>query len=338
MDNNVPPSWRLIALMDGFVTTQLIYVAAKLGLAEMLQRGPRTALQLADAVEVEPETLTRVLKGLAAVGVLDEDAGDRFALTDIGRALGPLQEMALVRAEVYYRAAAGLLDSLRHGDVAFDRVYGEPFFDHLANHPDLEDAFQGSMAGRSSQEAADVLAVYDFTGLRTVVDVGGGRGVLLAAILDAHPALEGVLLDRDSVVTGAPPLLRQSAVAERVRCVAGDFFHEVPAGADAYVLSRVLHDWSDVDARRILRTCRRALPRHGRLLIIDAILPDCAVDGPFAVGMDLHMLLLFGTRERTQAQVDSLLRSEGFTLRSITPTASPAGLSVIEAVPAPAPI
>ena len=333
MDPDVPPSWRLIALMDGFVTTQLIYVAAKLGLAGLLQDGPRSGAELADAVGAGTEPLTRVLRGLAAVGVLAEDDGDRFALTDVGRALGPLRDMALVRGEVYYRAAAGLLDSVRHGDVAFERVYGETFFDHLARHSDLEDAFQGSMAGRSAQEAADVVAVYDFAGLRTVVDVGGGHGVLLAAILQAHPDLDGILLDRESVIAGAPPLLRRAHVSDRVRCVAGDFFEEVPSGADAYVLSRVLHDWSDVDARRILRTCRRALPRHGRLVIVDAILPERATEGPLAIGMDLHMLLLFGAGERTRAQFHALLGEAGFAVRRIIPTASPAGLGVVEAVP-----
>ena len=333
MNTDVPPSWQLIALMDGFVTTQLIYVAAKLGIADLLQDGPRTGAELADAVAAEREPLSRVLKGLAAVGVLAEDRGDRFALTDVGRALRQLRDMALVRGEVYYRAAAGLLDSVRHGDVAFDRVYGEAFFDHLARHPDLEDAFQGSMAGRSAQEAAAVLAVYDFTGIRTLVDVGGGQGVLLAAILQAHPDLEGILMDRDSVVAGAPSLLQRADVSERVRCVSGDFFEEVPSGADAYVLSRVLHDWSDADAQRILHTCRRALPRHGRLVIIDAILPERAAEGPFAIGMDLHMLLLFGARERTRAQFHALLRQAGFAVRRVIPTASPAGLAVVEAVP-----
>lgn len=333
MDTDVPPSWQLIGLMDGFVTTQLIYVAAKLGISDLLHDAPLTGAELAQAVGADRESLTRVLKGLAAVGVLAEEEGDRFALTDVGRALGPLRDMAMVRGDVYYRAAAGLLDSVRHGEVAFDRVYGEAFFDHLARHPDLEAAFQGSMTGRSAQEASDVLAVYGFTGIRTLVDVGGGQGVLLAAILAAHPGLRGILLDRGSVIDGASRLLQRAGVSERVRCVAGDFFVEVPSGADAYVLSRVLHDWSDVDARRILHSCRRALPRHGRLVIIDAILPDRAAEGPFAIGMDLHMLLLFGARERTGAQFDALLRETGFAVRSIIPTASPAGLSVIEAVP-----
>jgi hypothetical protein len=333
MSTQDPPAWRLIRLMDGFVTTQLVYVAAKLGVAEILADGPRTGAELADALGVDGQTLTRVLKGLAAVGVLSEGGDDQFLLTDVGRALGPLRGMAMVRGDLYYQAAAGLIDSVRDGEVAFDRVYGETFFDHLAGHPEAEAIFQGSMAGRSSQEARDVVAAYDFSGLHSLVDVGGGHGVLLAEILQATPGLRGTLLDREAVLAGAQVRLREADLADRVELVPGDFFEHVPSGADAYLLSRVLHDWSDVDARRILRTCRQAVPEHGRLLVVDAILPDRAVDGPFAVGMDLHMLLLFGTRERSEPEFDALLSDAGFAVQRTILTGSPARLGVIEARP-----
>jgi hypothetical protein len=328
-----PPAWRLIRLMDGFVTTQLVYVAARLGIAEILADGPRSGAELADALGVDRQALTRVLRGLAAVAVLSEAGDDRFSLTEVGRALGPLGGMAIVRGDLYYPAAAGLLESVRDGGVAFDRVYGKPFFDHLASHPEAETAFQGSMAGRSSQEARDVVAAYDFSGLHSLVDVGGGHGVLLAEILQATPGLRGTLVDREAVLASSQVRLREAHWAGRVELVPGDFFEQVPSGADAYLLSRVLHDWSDVDARRILRTCRRAMPDHGRLLVVDAILPDRAVDGPFAVGMDLHMLLLFGTRERTEAEFDALLPEAGFAIRRTILTASPARLGIIEATP-----
>ena len=328
------PGWQLIRLMDGFVATQLVYVAAKLGLAESFAEGPRSAAELATAVGADRQALARVLRGLAAIGIVTETDDCRFALTELGRALEPLRGMAMVRGDLYYGAAAGLLDAVRDGGVAFDRVYGEPFFDHLAGHPELEATFQASMAGRSEQEARDVVAAYDFAGLDTLVDVGGGHGVLLAAILAANPRLHGILLDRGTVIAGAQTRLRAAGVSDRSECLPGDFFARVPPGADAYLLSRVLHDWSDGDAGRILRTCRRATPDHGRLLVVDAILPERAADGPFAVGMDLHMLLLFGARERTAAELDALLREAGFAVSRTVLTESPARLGVIEAVPA----
>jgi ubiquinone/menaquinone biosynthesis C-methylase UbiE len=190
------------------------------------------------------------------------------------------------------------------------------------------------MAGRSDQEAADVVAAYDFTELSTVVDVGGGRGVLLAAILASAANAHGVLLDREAAVPAARTHLESLGLAGRTNCVAGDFFAEVPAGGDAYVLSRVLHDWDDADAGRILATCRRAMAPGSRLLIVESILPERALDRPAAIRMDLHMLLLLGARERTESEFRQLLERHQFQPQRVVMTDSPAGLGVIEATPA----
>ena len=188
------------------------------------------------------------------------------------------------------------------------------------------------MADRAQREAADVVAAYDFAGLRELVDVGGGSGVLLEAILRATPALRGVLVDRPEAVERARRATRRMpASTDRCECVVGDFFDAVPPGADAYLLSRVIHDWDDADARRILATCREAMPVGARLLLVEAIVPERAQDGPEAVRMDLHMLMLFSARERTEAQYRRLLADAGFELRRAVPTGSPAGLSVLEA-------
>ena len=222
---------------------------------------------------------------------------------------------------------------MRAGGTAFEHVHGERFFDHLARHPDREAAFQGSMAARSEQEAHDVVAVYDFSDLRRLVDVGGGRGILLAAILRANPDLRGVLTDRQGAIPAARAHLDAAAVGDRAECIAADFFTTVPAGADAYMLSRVIHDWDDDDARRILSTCRGAMSPASRLLVVEAILPERAHDRPAAIRMDLHMLLLLGARERTEAEFRALLESSGLQLQRVVMTASPAGLGVIEAIP-----
>jgi hypothetical protein len=326
-------------LLDGFLTTQLLYVAAKLGVADVLAGGPRTGAEVAEAVGADPDLLTRVLRGLALEDVLEERDGGRFALTEVGACLrsevaGSLRGPLIVRGELYYQAAAGMLAAVRHGGTAFEQVYGSRFFDHLAGHPEQQAVFQASMTGRSEQEAGDVVAAYDFGGLGRLVDVGGGYGILLGSVLRSAPELRAVLVDQPAVVEQARRRLEAEGVAGRCELVAGDFFSAVPAGADAYLLSRVLHDWADDDARRLLATCREAMGPASRLLIVEALLPERATDQPAVIRMDLHMLVLLGARERTEAQYRRLLADAGFRVERVVPTASPAGLSVIEAVPA----
>jgi len=309
-------------LADGFLTTQLLYVAARLGVADVLAEGPRTGAELAAAVGADPDLLTRALRGLVLEEVLAEEEGGRSMR-------GPL----LARGEVYYQAAAGTLAAVRHGGTAFEHVYGDRFFDHLRRHPEQEGAFQASMTARSEQEAGDVVAAYDFGGIGRLVDVGGRHGILLGAILRSAPDLHAVLVDQPAVVEEARRRLTAEGVADRCQLVPGDFFAEVPAGADAYVLSRVLHDWTD-DARRVLAACRAAMGPGSRLLVVEAILPERAADQPAVIRMDLYMLVLLGARERTEAQFRRLLADAGFEVRRVVPTRSPAGLSVIEAAPA----
>ncbi len=313
--------------MDGYVVTQLLYVASELGVAEALADGPLTGEEVAAAVGADAGALTRVLRGLALEDVVEEDDG-RFSLTPIGECLAQMAGPLRARGKVYYEGVAGLLEAVRDGGTAFERTYGAPFFEHLAAHPEQEAAFQASMAGRSEQEAGAVVAAYDFSGLASLVDVGGGRGVLLAAILEAAPHLKATLVDRAGAVEAARAHVDAA-------CIEGDFFDALPAGADAYLLSRVLHDWDDEDCRRILAVCRAAMPAHARLLVVDAILPERAKDAPFAIRMDLHMLLMLGARERTEAEFRALLGGAGFEVQRVLPTRSPAGLSVIEALTAP---
>jgi O-methyltransferase/methyltransferase family protein len=326
----------LARLVDGYLTTQLLYVAAKLGVADVLADGPLTGREIAEAVGADPEVLTRMLRGLVLEDVLAAEDGGRFALTAFGEGLrdgvpGSQRGAILARGEVYWSAAAGLLRAATEGGTAFEHVHGESFFEHLAADPDREAAFQASMADRAQREAADVVAAYDFAGLRDVVDVGGGSGVLLEAILRATPGLRGVLVDRPEAVERASARLAAARLDARCECVVGDFFDSVVPGADAYLLSRVIHDWDDADAQRVLTTCREAMPVGARLILVDAIVPERAHDGPEAVRMDVHMLMLLGARERTEAQFRRLLADAGFELRRVVPTQSPAGLSVLEA-------
>ena len=314
--------------MDGFVVTQLLYVASELGLAEALADGPRTGAELAAAVDADAGALTRVLRGLALEDVVSEQDG-RFALTPVGEALVPMAGALRARGQVYYGGAAGLLDAVRHGGTAFERTYGAPFFDHLAAHPEQEAAFQASMAGRSEQEAGDVVAAYDFSGPRRAWSTSAA----VAASCSRRSSLPRRTSRRRS--STAPGRSRRRASTSPPRASRATSSTSVPMGADAYLLSRVLHDWDDEDALRILAVCRAAMHAAARLLVVDAILPERAKDAEFAIRMDLHMLLLLGARERTEAEFRALLGEAGFEVRRVVPTRSPAGLSVIEAVRAP---
>ncbi|MGE3285375.1 MAG: methyltransferase [Pseudonocardia sp.] len=321
------PHQRLARLADGFLSTQLLVAAAELGIADALVDGPRTAEDLGVELGADPTALHRLLRGLAADGVLREHSGGRFGLTGTGELLrsaryGSQLGAVLARGRLYYAAASGVADAVRGGGVPFERVHGEPFFARLSADPQAEARFHGSMLARSRREADAVAEAYDFSGIHRIVDVGGGAGVLLGTILAATPGTEGVLFDRPTVCarTGSGPFTVE----------AGDFFTAVPR-ADAHVLSRVLHDWDDAAAIRILRTCRAATPPHGRLVIVEAVLPERAAHDPATTRMDLLMLVLLGGRERTEAEFRALLGAAGFTPTRTVATG--AGVSVLEARP-----
>jgi hypothetical protein len=315
---------RLARLTDGYLVTQLLHVAVALGVPDALAAGPRPIDDLAREVGAVPDMLWRVARGLAAEDVLEELADGRFALTAMGELLragtpGSLRGTVVARGEVYYGAIAGLLDTVRQGGTPFERVNGRPLFEHLAEDPDRLAAFSASMADRSTHEAAAVIAAYDVSRWASVVDVGGGTGALLRAVRDRAPGADLVLFDRPEVVAGSD-----------LPAVAGDFFEAVPADADAYVLSRVLHDWDDHDAVRILRRVRAAMRPDSVLILVEAILPERATEDPASVRMDLHMLVLLGGRERTMSEYDALLEAAG--LRRTGQGRTDAGVHVLEAV------
>lgn len=334
-----PAPWRLMALADGYVTTQLLYVAARLGLADELAGGPRTGAEVAAAVGADPDVVTRVLRGLCLDEVFVEEDDGRFALGPLGVHLragvpGSLRGSVLVRGGFYYPAVGALLDATRVGDVPFERVYGRPFFDHLDRHAEHAALFQGGMAGRAEREAAVVVGAYDLAGCGRLVDVGAGPGLMTRAALRAVPGLRATLLDRPGMVGRARAELTAAGLAERCTFVPGDFFTAVPEGGDVYLLSRILHDWGDDEAVRILKACRAAMPRDARLLIVDAVLPARARDLPAAIRMDLMMMILLGARERTEDEFRRLLQHGGFELRRVVPTGSPTGLAIVEGRPA----
>jgi hypothetical protein len=325
-------------LMDGYLSTQLLYVAAKLGLADLLRTGPRSSAELAASTATKPEILHRVLRGLVVDGALEEEADGRFRVTDAGRLLesdrpDSMRGAVMARGELYYQAAGALMDTLRHGGAAFRHAHGVDFFEALAARPDGGSAFHASMTVRSQRETAEVVHLYDFSPFTHVVDVGGGRGLLLSAILKNHRHVRGTLFDLPKALTEAPIVLQAAGVASRCALAPGDFFSGVPADGDLYVLSRVLHDWDDDAAIRILRSCRRAMSDRATLLIAEAVLPDRARDNPAAIRMDLHMLTLLTGKERTLGEFEQILDQSGFNLNCVLPIEGRTAITLLEAAP-----
>jgi SAM-dependent methyltransferase len=278
----------------------------------------------------------RVLRALAGAGVFVEDEGGRFGLTAIA---GPLRSDAADSIRAYavmagerwvWQSVGALEHSLRTGSPAFEQVFGAPLFDYYAAHPDAAQVSADGLRSVGRGQDAAVVTAYDFTKAGTVVDVGCGQGGLIAAILAAHPALHGVGFDLPHVAAMARQNLEAAGLSGRCRIEAGDFFKQVPAGGDLYLLRKVIHDWDNERARTILSTCRSAMAEGSRLLLLEMVVP--AGNTPaYAKLLDLLMLVYAGGRERTEVEYRDLLESVGFSLKRIVPTDS--AISIIEATP-----
>jgi SAM-dependent methyltransferase len=325
-------------LIMGFRASQMIYVAAKLGIADHLAAGPQTAEVLARAVGAAPRPLYRLLRALASIGIFAESSAGAFALTPMGRLLqgrpGSLRSSALLYGdEVFWSAYGQMLHSVRTGDPAFEHANGAPLFSYLAKDQRTSSLFHETMREFSDREIAAILSAYDFARFRNAVDIGGGHGALIAALLHAYPHLRGTILDLEQAADGARRLLADAGLADRANFVVGSFFDRAPTGGDIYLLKSVLHNWSDEDAARILRCCRRAISPEGRLLVIERLIPPG--NGPSEAKLfDINMLVVLGSQERTEPEYAALFRAAGFELARLIPTES--DMTLIEGVPAAA--
>lgn len=330
---NQPPTGRpqpetvLDFMIGGYTTSQLIYVAAKLGIADCLQAGPKGAEQLAAEVGAQPESLYRLLRALAVMGVFAETEARTFALTRMGALLQTtapqsLRSHAILQGEELYRTWGELLNSVRTGQPGFDRVYGMSWWDYLDEHPQTAAAFNQRMTAFFTQRNTGVAAAYDFSSCRTIIDVAGGQGSLLATILSAYPTVRGVLFDLPTVVEAAPPLLEQAGVRERCEVVGGDMFVAVPGGGDVYLLATIIHDWKYEQAVAILRNCRRATSDQARLLLVEVVVPSDTTPSPTKI-MDVGMMVMMHGKERTAAEYRELYQAAGFALTQVIPTVSP---------------
>lgn len=327
-----PPA-ALLQMIQGFFVSRAICVAAELGIPDLLKWGPMNSEELAQAAGAHATSLYRVLRALASVGVLTEDDRQRFALTPLGSTLrsdipGSLRSLAIeVLGGSHCAAWEKLLYSVKTGAIPFNHVYGVSRWQYNAEHPHEAKAFDEAMASFNSVIAGAVVASYDFSTCRAVVDVGGGNGSLLAAILKAHPHLRGVLADLPHVRDGAQHRLRAEGVSERCEFVAADFFKSVPKG-DTYMLKWIIHDWDDHIAEVILKNCCAAMENGGRVLIIESVVqPGTATS--FSKFMDLAVLVMTGGRERKEREYRALLGRVGLRLTHIIPTNTE--MSLIEA-------
>jgi hypothetical protein len=332
----VPGNIALLDLANGSWTTQSLYVAAKLGIADQLADGPSHAGEVAQRVGADADALYRLMRALAGKGVFRHRRDGKFALTPIGEALrsdaaGSMRNMVLFLGDpAHWEHWGSLLHSVRTGEPAVAKLRGASFFDYLNTNTELATLFHDAMTTMSEMAIDGLLAAYDFTAFGRIVDVGGGHGRLLCAILGGAPDAHGVLYDLPSVVDGATPALEAAGVASRCTVVGGSFLESVPDGGDAYVLKSIIHDWDEDSALRILGNVRTAMPRHGTLLLLEMVLPQRA-SSHFGTMLDLEMLVAAGGKERTRAEYANLLARTGFRLRRVVDTVGP--LSVIEATP-----
>jgi len=336
MAKKPPPQTVMFSLITGRLVSHLIYVAAKLELADRLKHGPRTVEELATAAEVQAPALYRVLRALASVGVFAETKGKRFKLTPLAATLQKAAPSSMHAAALLFEdkfsevAWAQLIHGVQTGENPFLKAHGVPVFEYLEKHPEDLKIFGETMTNVSSTENPAIAAACKLLGIRTLVDVGGGNGSLLATILKANRKLKGVLFDLPSVIARAKQDRHVTANGIAARCTleSGDFFEAVPKGGDAYMMKRTLHDWDDERCAKILANCRAAMNGKGRVLVVDSvILPGNGPDRGKLIDMQM---LIMGGRERTKREFATVFKKAGLKLTRVVPTKCP--LSIVEGV------
>lgn len=333
-EHEVSAPAAMMDLITGYWISQAVGAVAVLGVADQLGEGPRSSDEIAQAVGADPQALYRVLRMLASIGVFAEAGPRTFGLTPLGETLrsdvpGSLRSFAVTEtAPGHWLPWGKMLESVRSGRPMAQEALGMDLFAWYAQSPEEAKFFNAAMGNLSGLAAGELVRVYDFSGVRTVADVGGAHGVLLTAILNANPAAHGILFDLPHVIETAPEAVQSQGISERCKLVSGDFFESVPEGADLHLLKQILHDWDDERATRLLRNCHRALGPGGKVLLIEMVVPPDNQPSP-AQAMDLNMLVVLGGRERTAEEFGDLFQAAGFRLERVIPTHSP--FSVIEA-------
>ncbi|MBI2678168.1 MAG: class I SAM-dependent methyltransferase [Candidatus Koribacter versatilis] len=334
--SQLPPEAQLYQLGLGFMVTAALHEMLEAGIADKLDAGPKPVAELARATGLNEDALYRTLRALATLGVFTETQPRTFANTPVSEPMrhdsGPMRGMlAFITNPLHLRSFAHFHHSMTTGETIVEAGLGHKMiWDYFGANPDEARVFDDAMTSMSAAVMPAVLATYDFSGIGTLVDVAGGHGFVLTSILEKYPPMRGVLFDMERVCVGARERIKKIGMEGRVRVESGDFFQAVPQG-DAIVMKHIIHDWADAEARKILETCHRALPAHGKLILMETVLqPGNAPD--LGKWIDLEMLAFPGGRERTEAEFRALFASAGFKLTKVTPNQSP--LAAIEAVKA----
>ena len=332
---------RVRSMIFGPWVAASLHTVAELRIADLLARGPRSAEELATAAGVKLDPLRRVLRVLVAHGVFTERADGRFEQNELSDLLLENASSSLRPSVLLHGSKARwglwpqMLHTLRTGDTAFSKVHGMEVFDYLARHEEDARLFSSVMRQGSAALAAEIVAGYDFGQFQTIVDVGGGHGFLLFRLLEAVPKARGVLFDLPDVIEGAHAALATRGLADRCTLVGGSFFDAVPPGGDGYIMKWILHDWDDASCLRILRNIRSAIPVHGRVVVVDRLLPEIVTDDASIrvnLLMDLTMLMTHKGRERTETEVRRIFEQAAFVLTSVRTTATAHG--IFEGAPA----
>jgi hypothetical protein len=332
--HDMPPAAQLLQIATGMFPAAAVFVAAKLGIADLLAKGPKTAAELADSTDSDADALYRALRGIASIGVFHEGEGRTFSNTPMSELLrdtpGSARDLVLwMSEEPHWRVYGYLLYSVQTGKTAWDLVHGEPCFDSLfGSMKELGHTFNKAMSSFSQQTVPAILEAYDFSGAATIADIAGGYGHVLGAVLQKYPEAKGVLFEVPQVLDGAPAMLDSYGVRDRVTLMPGDFVESIPVTADIYMLKHIIHDWYDDKCEKILGNIRASMPPDAKLLILDAVVPPPGVPH-FSKFLDLEMLMLPGGMERDAAQFESLLTRSGFKMTRIIPTQS--SISIVEA-------
>ena len=330
---------RAFQLVSGFRYTQMLGALCRLKIPDLLAAGPRSSEDLAASVGVQLGPLRRILRCLVTVGVFTETEDGRFAATPVSECLrdqpGTLRGMAVMLPTDSYLAYGDLMHTLQTGKPAFEHMFHMSRWEQLSKEPEKAAVFNAAMQSRTELIRGAVAAGYDFSGIRTIVDVGGGRGTLIAGLLKAHPRLRGTVFDLEAGMAEADAYLTEQGVRDRCEIVIGSFFESVPAGHDAYVLKNIIHDWNDEKATAILATCREAMGPQARLILVEHVLQDRAQDSADSRRIfmaDVQMMVMLDGQERTERQYATLMSAAGLRLTQVLPTASI--FQLIEGVPA----